>query len=133
LVVTVRPVSFTNCKDNLGGNDTAKTTGVWHMTGIDAPNDETSTEPNSTGDKISVTVPVKGATVTSTAAPGCTITVAPTVPAHPTGAYNDVNQLTLTAAPVPIALSSGCPGGAKTTTAHFWGTYILTPGVHDAS
>jgi hypothetical protein len=49
------------------------------------------------------------------------------------GAYDDVNTLTLQGAPVPIALSSGCPGGAATTTAHFNGTYVLTPGVHDAS
>jgi hypothetical protein len=133
LVMSVAPVSFTNCTDNLGGTDHVTTSGVWHVTFVDAANDETATEPNATGDRLSITVPVKGAVVTSTAAPGCTITVAPTVPAHTVGAYNDVSQLTLTAAPVPIALSSGCPGGAKTTTAHFWGTYLVSPGVHDAS
>jgi hypothetical protein len=130
LVVTVAPVSFTGCTDNLGGNDTVTTTGIWHVTGVDAANDEAAEAP---GDKLAITIPIKGATVTSTAAPGCTITVAPTAPAHPVGAYNDVNTVTFTSAPVPIALSSGCPGGATTTTAHFTGTYILTPGVHDAS
>jgi hypothetical protein len=133
LAFAVAPVSFTGCTDNLGGTDTVKTTGVWHVTGIDAPNDETATEPNATGDRISVTVPTKGATVTSTASPGCTITVAPTAPAHTVGAYNDVNTLTLTAAPVPVSFSSACPGGGGNATAHFWGTYLTSPGVHDAS
>jgi hypothetical protein len=132
LVMAVAPVSFTGCTDNLGGIDTVKTTGVWHVTFVDAPNDEAATEPNS-GDKLAVTVPIKGATVTSTAAPGCTITVAPTVPAHTVGAYNDSNTLTIKNAPVPVALSSACPGGATTTTAKFTGTYIVSPGVHDVS
>jgi hypothetical protein len=133
LVSALNKVTFTGCTDNLGGKDTVTTTGVWHLTFHDVANDETATEPNSTGDKLTVTVPIKGATVTSTAAPGCTITVAPTVAAHTTGAYDDVSQLTITGAPVPISLSSGCPGGAATSTAHFFGTYILSPGVHDAS
>jgi hypothetical protein len=130
LVTTIKPVSFSNCTDNLGGTDHVTTSGVWHLTFHDAANDEAAEAP---GDKLTVTVPVKGAVVTSTAAPGCTITVAPTVAAHTTGKYDDVSQLTVTGAPVPVALSSGCPGGAATTTAHFFGTYIFTPGVHDAS
>jgi hypothetical protein len=132
LVMAVAPVSFTGCTDNFKGTDTVKTSGVWHVTFVDAPNDEAATEPNS-GDKLSVTVPIKGATVVSSADPGCTITVAPTAPAHTVGAYNDVNTLTIKNAPLPVALSSGCPGGATTATAHFTATYIVTPGVHDAS
>jgi hypothetical protein len=130
LVTAVKPVSFTGCTDNFGGTDTVTTSGVWHLTFKDAANDEAAEAP---GDKLVVTVPIRGATVVSSAAPNCTITVAPTAPAHTVGAYNDVNTLTIKGAPVPGATSSGCPGGAATGTAHFTATYVLTPGVHDAS
>jgi hypothetical protein len=139
LVMAVKAMSFPYCTDSLGGRDIWKTTGVWHITFLDAPNDETTTEPNS-GDRLAITIPIKGITITSTIDPRCTITVAPTAPAHVVGAYDDVNTLTVgdkadpgNGAPVPVADSSRCAGGAKTSTAHFTATYVLTPGVHDAS
>jgi hypothetical protein len=130
LVIAVRPMSFTGCTDNLWSTDTIKTSGIWHVTFLDAANDEAAEAP---GDRLVVTIPIMGMTVFSTAAPGCVVTVAPTAPAHLVGAYNDVNTLALSSAPAPAALSAGCPGGAKNTTAKFSGTYVLTPGVHDAS
>jgi hypothetical protein len=135
MVVTIPPVSFTGCTDSLSGKDTVKTTGVWHLTGIDAPNDETTEPPAgaSSGDKISVTVPIKGATVTSSVDPSCLITVAPTAPAHTVGFYDDKSTYVLKNASVPISLSSACPGGAKTETSKYSATYVFTPGVHDAS
>jgi hypothetical protein len=147
LVMAVKPMSFGtipgHCTDNLGAHDAGdiyKTSGVWHITFLDAANDEAATEPNS-GDRLVVTVPIKGITITMNFDPLCLITVAPTAPAHVVGAYNDANTLTITKASVPISLTStaapGCPGQAvgttKDETAKFTATYVLTPGVHDAS
>jgi hypothetical protein len=139
LVMAVKAMSFTGCTDSLGahdGGDIYKTSGVWHVTFIDAANDETATEPNS-GDKLAITVPTKGMTITSSFDPTCVVTVAPPAPAHMLGAYNDANTLTITKAAVPISLTStgtpGCPGANKNETAKFTATYVLTPGVHDAS
>jgi hypothetical protein len=130
LTTTITRPTFTGCTDSLHGKDTVKTTGTWKLTFIDAANDETAEK---AGDKLKITIPIKGATVTSTAAPGCSITVAPTAAASVTGSYNDVNTLTVTKAPVPARTSSGCPGGAKTSTATFSATYVLTPHMHDVS
>jgi hypothetical protein len=142
LVMAVKPMSFTGCTDSLPSNDTYTTSGVWHVTFLDAANDEASTEPNS-GDRLAVTIPIKGMTIASSFDPTCLITVAPTAPAHIVGAYDDVNTLTVgdraqfTGPSVPISLTStgspGCPGGNKTETAKFFATYVLTPGLHDAS
>jgi hypothetical protein len=143
LVMAVKPMSFNDgpshpyCFDSLGGKDIYNTSGVWHVTFLDAANDEASTEPNS-GDRLVVTVPIKGMTVVLSLTPTCVVTVAPTAPAHVLGAYNDANTLTIKNALVPISVTStgrspGCPGGNKTETANFTATYVLTPGVHDAS
>jgi hypothetical protein len=141
LVTAVKPMSFSgNCSDSLGGLDTYKTSGVWHLTFLDAANDETTEPPAgpNSGDRLVITVPTKGITITSSFVPTCVVTVAPTAPAHMVGAYNDANTLTITKAPVPISVTStgrppGCPGGNKTEIAKFTATYVLTPGVHDAS
>jgi hypothetical protein len=136
LVMAVKPMSFTNCNNAIAGRDNYKTSGVWHVTFLDAANDEASTEPNS-GDRLVITVPIKGMTDVENMNPTCTLTVAPTAPAHMVGAYNDANTLTITNAPVPISLTStgspGCIGGNGSSTAKFSATYVLTPGVHDAS
>jgi hypothetical protein len=121
---------FAGCTDSLRGKDTVTTTGIWKLTGIDAANDETAEKP---GDKMKITIPMKGATVSSSAAPGCTITAAPNGPASVSGPYNDVNKLTIMNAPLPARTSAGCPGGAHTTIGHFSATYVLTPGIHDVS
>jgi hypothetical protein len=135
LGMVVAPVSFTGCSDSLGGTDTVKTTGTWRVTFVDAPNDETTEPPGgaSSGDKLRITVPEKGATVVSSFDPECLITVAPTKAASVTGAYNDINTLTISKAAVPISLAAACPGGAKTENATFTATYTVSPGVHDVS
>jgi hypothetical protein len=139
LSLVVKPVSFTHCMDNLGGNDTAKTSGTWRVTGIDAPNDETTEPPAgpNSGDHLRITVPMDGATVVSSIDPTCTITVAPNGPVQVVGKYNDLNRLTITNAPVPIKYAAtatpGCPGGNGSTTAHFTGIYTVSPNMHDAS
>jgi hypothetical protein len=136
---TTSPPTFTGCTDSLGGTDTVKTNatnGAWKITFLDKASEvETAAEGtgSTSGDKIRITIPIKGATLTSSAAPTCTITVAPTAKANVTGAYNDINTLTITNAPVPAATSAGCPGGAGTTTGHFSATYVLTPKMHDVS
>jgi hypothetical protein len=146
LVMVVAPMSFPRCTTNLGGSAHVTTTGVWHVTFVDAPNDEAEEAPPSgcsfppciipppppPPDKLAITVPIKGMTETLTAAPGCTVSFAQTAPGHAVGVYDDVNTLTLSGGTVPFATSSGCPGGMATGTGHFiQGTYLLTPGVHD--
>jgi hypothetical protein len=130
--VPTTPPTFTGCTDSLNGKDTTKVTGTWKLKFVDAANDESQKEPNS-GDKLKIIIPMKGATVTSSFDPKCHITAAPTAVASVSGAYNDVNTLKITNAPLPAATSSGCPGGAHISTAHFSATYVLTPGMHDVS
>jgi hypothetical protein len=125
---TIAPPSFTGCTDNIG-SDTVKTTGTWKLTFIDVASDETAEK---AGDKLKITMPKGGATVTLNYAPTCTITAAPTAPVSVTGAYNDAGTLTITNASVPVALSTGC-GPPSTATAKFTATYVLTPGIHDVS
>jgi hypothetical protein len=130
----ISPATYSGCTDNLNGTDTIKTTGVWRLTGIDAPNDEANEVVGSaSGDRIRIIIPVKGATVVSSAEPGCTLTAAPTKAAAVSGAYNDINTLTIKNNPLPFSTSAGCPGGAVTGTGHFSATYVLTPGIHDVS
>jgi hypothetical protein len=126
----ITPPTFTGCKDSLGGTDTVTRTGTWKLKFTDAANDEAGEK---AGDKLKIIIPIGGATVTSSFAPKCHITAAPTAAASVSGAYNDVNTLKITNAPVPIHLSSGCPGGAANGTAHFNATYVLSPGMHDVS
>jgi hypothetical protein len=139
LSLVVAPVSFTGCKDSLGGTDTVKSSGTWRVTGLDAANDETTEPPAgpNSGDHLRITVPMDGATVTSSMDATCLITVAPTAAVQVVGKYNDHNRLTITNAAVPIKYTAtgtpGCPGGNGSGTGKFTATYILTPGVHDAS
>lgn len=130
--VNINNPSFTNCTDSLGGFDTVKTNsvnGFWQVTFIDSTafGEETQTEPNS-GDSLQVTIPKAGATFTSSAIPGCTITAAPTVSANIIGAYDDVNGLSFTNASFPVS-GTGCTATSMTIT----GTYRSVPGFQDVS
>jgi hypothetical protein len=139
LSLVVAPVSFTGCTDSLSGKDTVKTSGTWRVTGIDAPNDETTEPPAgpNSGDHLRITVPMDGATVVSSFDSTCLITVAPNAAVQVVGRYNDHNRLVITNAPVPVSYTAtgtpGCPGGNGSSTAKFSGTYTLSPAVHDAS
>ena len=119
------------CTDNLGATDTTATSGTWTLKFVDAPNDETGTEPNATGDKMQIVVPQGGAVVTNSL--GCTITVAPNGPFTVTGKYDDTSKLHVSITNLPISVAGGpqCPTNATTST--FQGTYTFSPGVHDGS
>lgn len=126
----ISPPTYSNCTDSLGGTDTVTTKGKWALAFKDAPNDESGEKP---GDKLNLTIPKAGATLTSSAAPGCVITVAPSAPAKITATYDDVNTGKYTNVSIPFATNSACPGGATTGTATFNATYVSTPGFHDVS
>jgi hypothetical protein len=107
--------AFTGCTDSLGGTDSVKTNstnGAWTATYVSSAS---ATSP----DKISVGIPKAGETITSTAAAGCTLTLAPSAPASLAGPYDNAGNLSYASQPVPFAASSGCPGGAATGTASF--------------
>ena len=127
---TIGRPAFSNCTDNLGGTDTVTTSGTWTMSFKDAANDEAGELP---GDKLTLNVPIGGATLTSSAASGCVITLAPVKKVSLTAAYDDVSTAKFTNAKVPFSASAGCPGGATTGTASFNATYVSTPGFKDIS
>jgi hypothetical protein len=127
---TISPPTFQNCTDNVGGTDTVTTSGTWKLKFHDAANDETAEAP---GDKLMLTIPLAGATLTSTAAPGCVITLAPTKAATVSASYDDVSTAKFSKAKVPFSTSSGCPGGAQTGTGQLTGKYVSSPGFHDVS
>jgi hypothetical protein len=128
---TVGSPSFGGCTDDLGGTDTFKPKGSWSLRFVDAANDETSKEPNA-GDRLSLTIPKDGATVTTSIDPSCTVTVAPTAAATVTGSYDDVKTLTFTSAKVPISVSGASCFITGSGTSALSATYVLTPGIHDA-
>jgi hypothetical protein len=142
--MAVKPMSFSECTDNLGAHDgveTYTTSGVWHVTFLDAPNDETTEPPAgpNSGDHLRITIPIKGITIITSIDPTCVVTVAPNGAVQVVGRYNDHNRLTIgfPGAPVPINYAAtgtpGCPGGNGSSTGHFRATYVLTPGVHGGS
>jgi hypothetical protein len=125
-------VSFSNCTVSAGGSATIttnNTNGPWLLTFLDstATNEETQTEPN-TGDKMQITIPKAGATFTSTAFPGCTITAAPAGPANVIGSYDDMSTLSFNNAPITVS-GAGCTVTSATVT----GSYKFTPGLQDVS
>lgn len=131
LSVAIAPPTIKGCTDTLGGKDTVitnQTNGKWKVAEVDAPNDESATEPNPTGDKLKLTIPKAGATFSSSLVPGCTITAAPTVASSVSGTYDDTSTGKVTNSPIPVS-ATGC----SATTATVSATVILSPGVHDVS
>ena len=113
--ITIATPTFSGCTDSLHGTDMVMTSGKW-------------TEKFLSAGRIRLTVPKAGATVMSSVAPGCVITVAPKGPASITGAY--ANGTTKFAnVSLPSATSAACPGGASTGTATYSATYVSTPHV----
>ena len=119
------------CTDNISGTDTTTTSGAWKIGFKDASLDETKSEPNATGDKLVVTVPIAGAVVHNSF--GCTITVAPTAPFKVTGTYNDAGTFTVNISNLPIKVTGGVACPTSATTSSFQGTYTFSPVVSDAS
>jgi hypothetical protein len=124
--------TISGCKDNAGGTDTIKTNttnGKWTLTEVDKVNDETITEPNSTGDSLSLGIPKAGATFASSLLSGCVITVAPTAAISLKGSFNDATTVNDKNAPLPVAGNSKC----TTTTGAVTGTIVLSKSIHDVS
>lgn len=122
--------SFGNCTDNLGFTDTVatnSTNGNWHLTWVDAPNDESQTEPNS-GDQQQITIPKAGVMIKLAFPPGCVITFPPAQPAPITGSSDDMNKLTFSNASI-LASGSGCAVSSVAMSV----TFKFTPGFHDGS
>jgi len=124
--------SFTNCSDNVFGNDTVttnSTNGHWQVTFIDATNETEnpdSAEPNS-GDSLRITIPKAGAKFVA-AGGFCTITVAPSGAVTIIGSYNDAGTLTFSSQSIPVS-GSGCTASSSSMS----GTYTFNPGFHDVS
>ena len=127
---TINNPTFSSCGSGLSVT-TNSTNGSWQLTFVDAPNDEGATEgTGQMGDQIKITIPKAGAKFTDAFIPGCTITAAPTGAASITGAYDDVNTLTLSSASVPVS-ASGCTAASTTTVS---GTYSSgTTHIQDSS
>ena len=124
------PPTISGCTDTIGGTDTLKTNQTnakWKLKGVDAPNDENQTEPN-TGDKLTLIIPKAGATFTSSVLPGCTLTAAPSASAGVAGKYDDVNTDTVTNASIAVT-AAGC----SASTAKVSATVVLSPGFNDVS
>jgi hypothetical protein len=116
--VKVANPTFSGCTDSLKGTDTvttSSTNGKW-------------TEKFLSASRVRLTVPKAGATVVSSVAPTCVITVAPSGPASITGAYAN-GRTKFNNASLPASTSAACPGGAATSTATFSATYVATPHV----
>jgi hypothetical protein len=108
---------------------TNSTNGSWSLTLVDKPNDETTHEPNATGDKASLHIPQAGATFKSNALSSCVVTAAPGPGgADVVGNFNDSNTITDVNAPIPTS-GSGC----TSTTALSTATVTVTPTLHDVS
>jgi hypothetical protein len=126
--VNVSNPTFTGCTDGFGTDRVTSnsTNGRWTATFLDAPNDEAK---EVAGDLIKLTIPKAGETIKPSVLAGCTVIVAPTAPASVKAGYNDVNTVSLSSASVPVS-GSGCTAGA---TGKLSATYVVTPGIHDAS
>lgn len=126
------PPTITGCTDSLGGTDTINTSGTWKFAETDKAGDESLAEPNATGDGVSITVPVDAATLQSTALPGCTLTLNPSVVSKLKGAYNDAGGAKFTNAnPGVVSPGAGCPQG--TYTEALTAALHLSVKVHDVS
>jgi hypothetical protein len=132
--------SFTNCSDNVFGNDTVttnSTNGHWQVTFVDAANDEglvigsTTDEPaghgSHSGDQIKITIPKAGAKFVA-AGGFCTITVAPSGAVTIIGSYNDAGTLTFSSQSIPVS-GSGCTA----TSSSMSGIYTFSPIIQDVS
>lgn len=127
---------FTGCSDSTKSADTITTNttnGKWtlHEVDGDGTKGESAPEPNSTGDKATLSIPKGGATFDSAFLPACVVLVAPTARANLTGTFNDSTTIKDKSATLPVApkTSGSCTTGTTTVT----GTILLTTSIHDVS
>jgi hypothetical protein len=103
----IPPATINGCTDTLGGTDTIKTNdkdGSWQL------------KTNGAGTKLTLVIPEKGATFTSSVLSGCKITAAPTAAVDVVGTYNSSNGTdTVTSAPIAVK-GKGCSATAASTT-----------------
>lgn len=105
------PPTISGCTDSSGGTDTIKTKGKWSLV-------ENSTSPYT----MTLVIPKKGATFSSSVLPSCTITAAPSKAADVVGSYDGNDTDTVTNAAIPTK-GSGC----TSTTASTDATVVLSP------
>jgi hypothetical protein len=120
------PPTFSGCTDSFGGTDTVTASGTWTLVFTDAAGDERAEKP---GDTVTLNIPQAGLTTTSSVAPGCTVTDAPTGPARLSASYDDSGTATFTSNSVPIS-GSGCTTSAD---AVFSQTLTLSTAIADVS
>jgi hypothetical protein len=105
--INIPPPTINGCTDSLSGTDTVTTNsthGSWSL------------KVNSTGTKLTLGIPLKGATFKSSFLPSCTITAAPTAAVKVKGVYSS-SAGTDTVTSKPIAVSgSGCTATTASTT-----------------
>jgi hypothetical protein len=114
--INIAPPKITGCTDDFGGTDTIKDNsahGKWKLTA-------NTTKPYT----MTLTIPVKGATFTSTDLPGCLITAAPSVADPVKGSYNSTSgTVTVKKGGIPTLGSGNCTSTKATTSA----TIVLKP------
>jgi hypothetical protein len=93
------PPKFTGCTDSFGGKDTVVTANKWSIVA------------NSTGSMLTLDLPVKAATFSSSILSGCKLTVAPKATGKITGKYNNAGTWTISGSSFAIS-GSGCSTGA---------------------
>jgi hypothetical protein len=107
------PPAITKCKDSLGGTDTIKTTGSWSL--IVA----------SDGSTLTLNIPKKGATFTSSVLKSCTIVAAPTKTFGVEGSYSTSTATdTVSGSEIPVTTSGTCTAADTATTS---ATVVLSP------
>jgi hypothetical protein len=108
--------TFTGCTDNFGGTDTI-TAGAtaWQATFV-----------NATAEKVQLTLPIAGATFSTSALPGCTVTASPTAATTITANYSETTgRATIPSTTTVSFAGSGC--GTVGATGTVSGAYTLSP------
>lgn len=107
-----QPIDISGCTDSIGGTDTVTTAGSWTATFQDKRNDETTQEPNATGDKLIVNTPINAASLQSSIFTGCSLVLDPVAASKLSVAYNDNGLAAIPQGENPGAVSAsgaGCP------------------------
>jgi hypothetical protein len=121
--------TYSGCTDTLGGTDTVTTSGTWTITYVDAANDSTASEPQTSGDSLNIVMPKDGATFTSTAVSSCVVTASPNGTTTISATYNESTGVaTITNASIPTS-GSGCTSSSSTMN----GSYGANPIVQDTT
>lgn len=110
-VTLSKPPTLSGCTDSAGGTDNIKTKGKWKLT-------ESKTAPY----QMTLLIPKKGASFTSSVLSGCTVTAAPSGSVKVTGSYDGTNTDTVTNAPIKTK-GTGCTSTTASTSA----TVVLSP------